>query len=120
MSDSPEEIFETVRKSREDGLWIRIEIEDGRVVESRVDVIDIDEPLAEETHWEPPHGEFRAVLLPKGVMCVQGGRIDAKEDYNGNWRPVEVYWTTGVDERGNPVEDDGGEIVSIDMFDPDE
>jgi hypothetical protein len=120
MSDSSEEIFETVRKSREEGSWLRIEIEDGRVVETRVDDIDADEPLAEETHREPPHGEFRAVLLPKGVMYVQGGRIHAKEDYNGNWRPVEVYWTTGVDERGNPVEDDGGEIASIEMFDPDE
>jgi len=30
MSDSPEEIFETVRKSREEGSWIRVEIEDGR------------------------------------------------------------------------------------------
>jgi len=120
MSDSPGEIFETVRKSREEGLWIRIEIEDGRMVESRVDDIVSDEPLAEETHREPPHGEFRAALLPKGVMYVQGGVIYTKEDYNGNWRPVEVYWTTGVDERGNPVEDDGGEIVSIEMFDPDE
>jgi hypothetical protein len=120
MSESTEEIFETVRKSREEGLWIRIEIEDGRVVETRVDDIDIDEPLAEETHREPPHGEFRAVLLPKGVMDVKGGTIHAKEDYDGNWRPAEVYWTTGVDERGNPVEDDGGEIASIEVFDPDE
>jgi len=120
MSESTEEIFETVRKSREEGLWIRIEIEDGRVVETRVDIIDIDEPLAEETHREPPHSEFRAVLLPRGVMDVQDGTIYAKEDYNGNWRPVEVYWTTGVDESGSPVEDDGGEIVAIEMFDPDE
>ncbi|WP_435068575.1 hypothetical protein [Haloplanus sp. C73] len=120
MSDSPEEIFETVRKSFEEGLWLRIEIEDGRVVETRVADIDADEPLAEETHREPPHGEFRAHLLPKGVMHVQGGTIYAKEDYNGNWRPVEVYWTTGVDEHGSPVEDDGGEIASIEMFDGDE
>jgi len=120
MSESPEEIFETVRKSREEGLWIRIEIEDGRVVESRVDDIVSDEPLAEETHREPPYGEFRAALLPKGVMDVKGGTIYAKEDYNGNWRPVEVYWTTGVNSRGKIVEEDGGEIASIEMFDPDE
>lgn len=88
-------------------------------METRVDDIDIDEPLAEETHHESPHGSFRAVLLPKGVMHVQGGMIRAKEDYNGNWRPVEVYWTTAVDEHGSPVED-AGEIASIEMFDGDE
>jgi len=120
MSESTEEIFETVRKSREEGLWIRIEIEDGRVVETRVDDIDIDEPLAEETHHEPPHGEFRAVLLPKGVMDIKGGTIHAKEDYDGNWRPVEVYWTTEVNSRGKIVEEDGGEIASVEMFDGDE
>lgn len=117
MSDSPEQVFETVRKSHKEGLWIRIEIKDGRVVETRVDDIDADEPLAEETHHKPPHGEFRAVLLPKGVMDVQGGTIYTKEDNDGNWRPVEVYWTTGVDEHGSPVEDDGGEIVSIEIVD---
>jgi len=33
-------------------------------------------------------------------MDVQGGVIHAKEDYNGNWRPVEVYWTTGLASTG--------------------
>ncbi|WP_175416957.1 hypothetical protein [Natrinema pallidum] len=53
-------------------------------------------------------------------MDVQGGTIYAKEDYDGNCRPVEVYWTTGVNSPGERVEDGGGEIVSVEMVDSDE
>ncbi|NHN60469.1 MULTISPECIES: hypothetical protein [Halorussus] len=119
MSDTPAEIIDAVRRASETASRVRLETEDGHVVETGIDTVDLDKPLAEETPHRPPYGEFSAVLLPGGMHDIEnwviGGTILTIEQNGGGWQPVTVGWTTEVDEDGNAIDGYSGEVVAAEV-----
>ena len=119
MSDSVAEIIDAVGRALASALQIRLEMDDGRVVETGIDAIHMDMPLVKEMRRDPPCGEFRASLLPEGMYDVEdwvmGGTVYTIETDGGGWRPVTVSWATGVDEDGGAIDEYAGEVVAAEV-----
>ena len=106
---STEEIIETLRGAR--GKRVRVYGDDGRVVEARVEVIEVDEPLARRRR-EAPRGEFMAVLDSDDLddeieNYGVSGNVSVNEDLHGGWRRPGIGWETFED----------GEFTGWDGFD---
>ena len=87
---STEEIIETLHNAR--GERVRVYDDDGRVVEARVEVMEVDEPLARRRR-EASRGEFLATLHPEDLVDEiedygVGGSVSVNEDLHGGWRRV--------------------------------
>ncbi|WP_096391428.1 hypothetical protein [Halopenitus persicus] len=119
MTDTPAEIIDVVRRARETGSQVRIETDDGRVVDTVIAAVDVDSSLAEETRHDPPHGEFAAILLPGGLREIEdwevGGMVYTIEADGGGWRAVTVSWVTEVDETGQVIDEYTGEVVTAEV-----
>jgi len=94
-----EEIIETLRGAR--GKRVRVYGDDGRVVEARVEVIEVDDHLARRRR-DAPRGEFEAVLDGEDLDDEiedfgVGGNTSVTEELHGGWRRPGIGWETFED-----------------------